>query len=92
MQYAGLVGLLALTAATPSFAQSRTAMPDGHPSHYCLPTTVGSAEEQKVYCEGWRAFRKDWYVIDLREGALAVVGADERGRAANDAQSRESAN
>jgi hypothetical protein len=23
-------------------------------------TTVGSAEEQKVYCEGWRAFRKDW--------------------------------
>ena len=48
MQYAGLVGLLALTAATPSFAQSRTAMPDGHPSHYCLPTTVGSAEEQKV--------------------------------------------
>jgi hypothetical protein len=60
MQYAGLVGLLALTVATPSFAQTRTAMPDGHPSHYCLPTTVGSAEEQKVYCEGWRAFRKDW--------------------------------
>ena len=60
MQYAGLVGLLALTAVTPSFAQTRTALPDGHPSHYCLPTTVGSAEEQKVYCEGWRAFRKDW--------------------------------
>jgi len=45
---------------TPSYAQSRTAMPDGHPSHYCLPTTVDSSGEQKVYCEGWRAFRKGW--------------------------------
>ena len=60
MQYAGLVSLLALTAAIPSWAQTRTAMPDGHPSHYCRPTTVGSAEEHKVCCEGWRAFRKDW--------------------------------
>ena len=60
MQYAGLVGVLALMAATPSFAQSRTAMPDGHPSHYCLPTTVDSADEQQVYCEGWRAFRRGW--------------------------------
>jgi hypothetical protein len=60
MQYAGLVGLLAVMAATPSFAQSRTAMPDGHPSHYCLPTTVDSAGEHPVYCEGWRAFRKGW--------------------------------
>jgi hypothetical protein len=60
MEYVGLVGLLALTAAAPSFAQTRTAMPDGHPSHYCLPTTTGSAEEHRVYCEGWRAFRKDW--------------------------------
>ena len=41
MHYAGLAGLLALMAATPSFAQSRTTMPNGHPSHYCLPTTVG---------------------------------------------------
>ncbi len=32
MQYAGLIGLLALIAVTPSYAQSRTAMPDGHPS------------------------------------------------------------
>ena len=54
-----LATLLALTAATPSFAQSRT-VPDGHPSHYCLPTTVDSADEQKIYCEGWRAFRKGW--------------------------------
>jgi hypothetical protein len=35
-------------------------MPDGHPSHYCLPTTVDSSDEHKVYCEGWRAFRKGW--------------------------------
>lgn len=52
--------LLALTAATPSFAQTRTEMDKGYPSHYCLPTTVDSSEEQKVYCEGWRAFRKGW--------------------------------
>jgi hypothetical protein len=60
MRHAGLAIFLALTAATPSFAQSRTTMPDGHPSHYCLPTTVDSSDEQKVYCEGWRAFRKGW--------------------------------
>jgi hypothetical protein len=60
MQYAGLIGLLALIAVTPSYAQSRTAMPDGHPSHYCLPTTVDNSGEQNVYCEGWRAFRKGW--------------------------------
>jgi hypothetical protein len=59
-QYAAMVGLLALIGVTPSYAQSRTAMPDGHPSHYCLPTTVDSSGEQKVYCEGWRAFRKGW--------------------------------
>jgi hypothetical protein len=52
--------LLALTTATPSFAQSRTAMPDGYPSHYCLPRTVDSVDEHKVYCEGWRSFRKGW--------------------------------
>jgi hypothetical protein len=59
-QYAGLATLLALTTASPSFAQSRTAMENGYPSHYCLPTTVDSSDEQKVYCEGWRAFRKGW--------------------------------
>jgi hypothetical protein len=48
--------MFALTAATPSFSQSRTVMPDGHSSHYCLPTTVDSAEEKKLYCEGWRNF------------------------------------
>ena len=41
MQYAGLVGLLALTAATPSFAQTRTAMPDGHPSPLLPPDDGG---------------------------------------------------
>jgi hypothetical protein len=59
-RYAGLASLLALFTATQSFAQSRTTMPDGYPSHYCLPTTVDSSDEQKVYCEGWRGFRKSW--------------------------------
>jgi hypothetical protein len=55
-QCAGLATLLALTTASPSFAQTRTTMPNGYPSHYCLPTTVDSAEEQKVYCEGLAYF------------------------------------
>jgi hypothetical protein len=59
-QCAGLATLLALTTASPSFAQTRTTMPNGYPSHYCLPTTVDSAEGQKVYCEGWRTFRQGW--------------------------------
>jgi hypothetical protein len=59
-QYAGLATLLALATASPSFAQSRTAMENGYPSHYCLPTTIDSSDDQKVYCEGWRAFRKGW--------------------------------
>ena len=58
MQCAGLIGLFALIAVSPSYGQGRTALPDGHPSHYCLPTTVDSSNEQRVYCEGWRAFRK----------------------------------
>ena len=41
MQYAGLVGLLALMAATPSFAQSRTTMPDGHPCSLLPPDDRG---------------------------------------------------
>jgi hypothetical protein len=57
-QHAGLATLLVLTTASPSFAQSRTA--DGYPSHYCLPTTVDSPDDQKIYCEGWRTFRKGW--------------------------------
>ena len=59
MQCAGLASLLALTAATPSFAQSR-AINNDDPIRYCVPTTVESSDEQKVYCEGWRAFRKGW--------------------------------
>src|SRR4029078_869033 len=74
MQYAGLIGLLALIAVTPSYAQSRTAMPDGHPSHYCLPTTVDSSDEQKVYCEGWRAFRKGWCLVGSSKGLFAPEG------------------
>ena len=46
-QYAGLATLLALTTASPSFAQSRTAMENGYPSHYCLPTTVDSSDERR---------------------------------------------
>jgi hypothetical protein len=60
-QCAGLATLLALTTASSSLAQSRTAaMENGYPSHYCLPTTADSSDEQKVYCEGWRAFRRGW--------------------------------
>jgi hypothetical protein len=59
MRYAGLVSLLALSAATSSFAQGRPIHADD-PFLYCLPTTVDSSDEQKVYCEGWRAFRKGW--------------------------------
>ena len=59
MRYAGLVSLLALSAATSSFAQSRAIHSDD-PFRFCLPTTVDSSDEQKVYCEGWRALRKGW--------------------------------
>ena len=58
-QCAGLATLLALTTASPSFAQSR-AINNDDPIRYCVPTTVESSDEQKVYCEGWRAFRKGW--------------------------------
>jgi hypothetical protein len=37
-QCAGLATLLALTTASPSFAQTRTTMPNGYPSHYCPST------------------------------------------------------
>jgi hypothetical protein len=58
MQYAGLACLLALTAATSSFAQARTgAELDDGSSYYCAPK---SPDDQKVYCEGWRLIRKDW--------------------------------
>ena len=46
-------------------------MLDGHPSHYCLPTTVDSADEQQVYCEAWRAFR----IGGARSSAFAAVTA-----------------
>ena len=57
-QCAGLATLLALTTASPSFTQSRTAMENGYPSHYCLPTTVDSSDEQKVYCEAGEPFAR----------------------------------
>jgi hypothetical protein len=59
MRYAGLACLLTLTTATPSLAQSRAIHSDDR-FRYCLPTTVDSSDEQKVYCEGWRAFHKGW--------------------------------
>jgi hypothetical protein len=59
MRYAGLASLLALSVTTSSFAQSRAIHGDD-PFRYCLPTTVDSSDEQKVYCEGWRTFRKGW--------------------------------
>ena len=51
--------LLALTTASPSFAQTRTTMPNGYPSHYCLPTTVDSAEERRLL-RRLATFRQGW--------------------------------
>jgi hypothetical protein len=62
MRYAVLASLLALSTATSSFAQNR-AIHDDDPFRYCLPTTVDSSDEQKVYCEGWRAFRRGWSAL-----------------------------
>ena len=70
-QCAGLATLLALTTASPSFAQTRTTMPNGYPSHYCLPTTVDSAEEQKVYCEGFEPPRVLRRLFGLSHAAMA---------------------
>jgi hypothetical protein len=47
------------SAASSSFAQSR-AIKNDDPFRYCVPTTVDSSDEQKLYWEGWRAFRKGW--------------------------------
>ena len=60
MQYAGLVGLLALTSRPPRSPKPERRCLTAIPLTTVSRTTVGSAEEQKVYCEGWRAFRKDW--------------------------------
>jgi hypothetical protein len=59
---AGLAGVLALTGATPSFAQigTGTEVENGYPSQYCVPPQADSTDEQKVYCEGWQAIRKGW--------------------------------
>jgi hypothetical protein len=59
---AGLLGLLALTGMPRSFAQVRTGadVETGYSSSYCVPPSGGSLEEQRVYCEGWRAVRKGW--------------------------------
>ena len=57
---AGLLGLLTLTRMPRSFAQVRTGaeMETGYNSSYCVPPSGQSSEEQRVYCEGWRAVRK----------------------------------
>jgi hypothetical protein len=59
---AGLLGLLALTGVSSSFAQVRTTAETetGYRSSYCVPPSGESAEEQRVYCEGWRAVRRGW--------------------------------
>jgi hypothetical protein len=59
---AGLLGLLALTGVSSSFAQARTGTETetGYRSSYCVPPSRESLEEQRVYCEGWRAVRKGW--------------------------------
>ena len=59
---AGLVGLLAVSRVPSSFAQVQTAaeMETGYRSSYCVPPSGESLEEQRIYCEGWRAVRKGW--------------------------------
>jgi hypothetical protein len=59
---AGLLGLLTLTGAPLSFAQVRTGaeIETGYRSSYCVPPSGESLEEQRIYCEGWRAVRKGW--------------------------------
>ena len=61
-QRAGLLTLLALTATTALLAQTTAAAATdhGYPAYYCVPTNANSSDDQKVYCEGWRAFRKGW--------------------------------
>ena len=59
---AGLLGLLALSGAPSSFAQVRTGAETetGYRSSYCVPPSGESLEEQRIFCEGWRAVRKGW--------------------------------
>ncbi len=57
MRYAGLASLLALSAASSSFAQSQTGAELDNSSYYCAPK---NPHEQKVYCEDWRLIGKDW--------------------------------
>jgi hypothetical protein len=59
---AGLLGLLTLTGMPRSFAQVRTGAETetGYGSGYCVPPSGESLEEQRTYCEGWRAVRKGW--------------------------------
>jgi hypothetical protein len=59
---AGLLGLLTLTGMPRSFAQVRVGAETetGYGSGYCVPPSGESLEEQRVYCEGWRAVRKGW--------------------------------
>ena len=58
----GLAGMLALTGATPSFGQIRTGTEtgNGYTFQYCVPPKEDNSDEQRVYCEGWRAIRKGW--------------------------------
>jgi hypothetical protein len=58
----GLLGLLTLTGMPCSFAQVRTGaeIETGYRSSYCVPPSGESLEEQRIYCEGWRAVRKGW--------------------------------
>ncbi|MGA7490045.1 MAG: hypothetical protein WBW74_24240 [Xanthobacteraceae bacterium] len=59
---AGLASVLALTGATSSSAQVRAGAEaeTGYAASYCTPPNAHSSDEQRVYCEGWRAVRKGW--------------------------------
>ena len=61
-QYAGLAMLARFDHSHPLVRANPTgdSMDSGYPPYHCIPTTVDSSDEQKNYCEGWRAFRRGW--------------------------------
>jgi uncharacterized membrane protein len=58
---AGLAGMLTLAAAaSPAQNRMEAHSESGYGAGYCVPPSTETAEEQRVYCEGWRAVRKSW--------------------------------
>jgi hypothetical protein len=58
---AGLAGMLSLAAAPLPAQNWMEARPEsGYGASYCVPPNTETAQEQRIYCEGWRAVRKSW--------------------------------